>query len=522
MRLGIDFGTTRTVVAAVDRGNYPVITFEAGDGGVYDWVPSLVALRADERRYGWDAWQKQQEPDWILVRSLKRVLEDAGPATELELGDTRVPLMALLRGMAETLRTLILEHSSAGVKPGERLEAMLGVPANANSNQRFLTVEAFRAAGFDVLGLLNEPSAASLEFGHKTRLSGRVLVYDLGGGTFDASLVEMDARSREVVASEGIPTLGGDDFDQALASLALEAAGVTEDVTQFTQAELFRLHEECRVKKESLHPNTRKIAVDLDVAREGLGEVTVAVADYFERCRPMMDETVHLVEDLLAAQGGAEIEALYVTGGGSELPLVARVLRETFGRRVRRSAYTRSATAIGLAIQGDEQAGYVLREKFTRYFGVWREADEGRRMIFDPLFAKGAPLPVPGGDPLEIRRTYRPVHNIGHFRYLECSHLGAKKEPRGDITAWDDIHFPFDPEARGEADLAGVVVTHSVAAEEGHIEERYAVDAGGAVTVTIREMNSGFGREYRLGRWAAKETAVAPGRKRRKERQAAM
>ncbi len=522
MRLGIDFGTTRTVVAAVDRGNYPVITFEAGDGGVYDWVPSLVALRGEERLYGWDAWQKQQEPDWTLVRSLKRVLEDAGPLTVLEIGDEQVPLMELLRGMAETLKALLLERSSANAKPGDRLEAMLGVPANANGNQRFLTVEAFRAAGFEVLGLLNEPSAASLEFGHKTRMSGRVLVYDRGGGTFDASLVEMDERAREVVASEGIPTLGGDDFDQALASLALEAAGVTEDVTEFTQAELFRLHEECRVKKEALHPNTRKIALELDAAREGLGEVTVAVADYFERCRPLMDETVHLVEDLLAAHGNAEIDALYVTGGGSELPLVSRVLRETFGRRVRRSAYTRSATAIGLAIQADEQAGYVLREKFTRYFGVWREADAGRRMIFDPLFAKGSPLPAPGGQPIEIRRTYRPVHNIGHFRYLECSHLGAEKEPRGDIATWDDIRFPFDPALRSEADLAGAAVAHSAAAADGRIEERYTVDAGGAVTVTIRELDSGFAREYRLGRWASKETAAAPGRKRRKAKEAAM
>ncbi len=225
MRFGIDFGTTRTVVAAVDRGNYPVITFEAGDGGVYDWVPSLIALRGVERLFGWDAWQKQLELDWTLVRSLKRVLEDAGPATVLEIGDTRVPLIELLHGMAETLKTLLLEHSSANAKPGEKLEAMLGVPANANGNQRFLTVEAFRAAGFEVLGLLNEPSAASLEFGHKTRMSGRVLVYDLGGGTFDASLVEMDERARDVVASEGIPTLGGDDFDQALASLALEGGG---------------------------------------------------------------------------------------------------------------------------------------------------------------------------------------------------------------------------------------------------------------------------------------------------------
>ncbi len=78
---------------------------------------------------------------------------------------------------------------------------MLGVPANANSNQRFLTVEAFRCAGFSVLGVLNEPSAASIEFGHRQRVAGRILVYDLGGGTFDVSLVELgmgDARGARV------------------------------------------------------------------------------------------------------------------------------------------------------------------------------------------------------------------------------------------------------------------------------------------------------------------------------------
>ena len=90
---------------------------------------------------------------------------------------------------------------------------MLGVPANANSNQRFLTVEAFRRAGFSVLGLLNEPSAASIEFGHRQKTTGRILVYDLGGGTFDVSLVELDAGTHTVLASEGISTLGGDDFD---------------------------------------------------------------------------------------------------------------------------------------------------------------------------------------------------------------------------------------------------------------------------------------------------------------------
>src|ERR1700758_1599037 len=94
----------------------------------------------------------------------------------------------------------------------EPLEAMLGVPANANSNQRFLTVDAFRRAGFSVLGLLNEPSAASIEFGHRQKASGRILVYDLGGGTFDVSLVELGAGTHTVVAWDGISTLGGDDF----------------------------------------------------------------------------------------------------------------------------------------------------------------------------------------------------------------------------------------------------------------------------------------------------------------------
>ena len=127
---------------------------------------------------------------------------------------------------------------------------MIGVPANANSNQRFLTSEMFRLAGFEVIGLLNEPSAASIEYGHKNRGGGHILVYDFGGGTFDASLVEIGEKTHRVVASEGIPTLGGDDLDLALAELALNE----ERRDSLTQAELFRLHEECRGRRKRLTP----------------------------------------------------------------------------------------------------------------------------------------------------------------------------------------------------------------------------------------------------------------------------
>ena len=519
MKLGIDFGTTRIVVAAVDRGNYPVVSFERADGVWWDWYPPLVAVSGDQIRYGWRAWEAQAEPGWTIVRSLKRFLEDAGPLTEVEIGSRRFLMLDLLTGLMTALQDALRSASTLAPGPREPLEAMLGAPANANTNQRFLTVEAVRRAGFRVLGLLNEPSAAAVEFTHRhqgklpAKGRGRLLVYDLGGGTFDASLVSTEERRHSVVASEGIPTLGGDDFDEILAELALEAAGIGhEERDSLSQAEWFLLHEECRQRKEALHPNTRRITVDLESVRDGWRPVTVPVSEFYERCRPLVEETIHAVQDLLAAHGG-EPDVLYVTGGGSELPLVPRALREIYARRVKRSGYTQSSTAIGLAIQADEEAAHRLEDAFTRYFGVWREADAGRRIVFDPLFEKGTPLPEAGQPPLRVSRRYRPVHNIGHFRYLECSHRAPDGRPTGDITVWDDIYFPFDPALRQTPELTGVPVRHCESASSQQIEETYTCDAAGAVTVTIENLTAGYRRSYRLGRWAAAGETIVPGKR---------
>jgi molecular chaperone DnaK len=197
---------------------------------------------------------------------------------------------------------------------------------------------------------------------------------------------------------------------------------------------------------------------------------------------------------------------------------VARVLREGFGRKVKRSQYTRSATAIGLAIQADATSGYTLREMFTRNFGVWREGDAGQRMILDPIFPRDTRLPGAGEPPLSVRRSYRPVHNIGHFRYLEASHVGDDGQPAGDMTVWDEIVFPFDPELADARPLEGVAVEHSERASAQEIEEHYACDAAGAVTVTIRNLTSQYGREFRLGRWSGKTAVITPAARKRARR----
>src|SRR5271163_389034 len=228
MKIGIDFGTTRIVVAASDRGNFPIVNFETPEGEVRDWFPPAVAVQGSERVYGWEAVAKQNDPAWSVVRSLKRLLRGAGPHSLIEIGGEHLPVKLLLEETMAALHGDLRERSNLRVKKGEKLEAMLGVPANANSNQRFLTEEAARVGGFEVLGLLNEPTAAALEFAHRNSAERKrggangLAVYDLGGGTFDVSLVALGECEHSVIASDGIPHLGGEDFDRILADLALE------------------------------------------------------------------------------------------------------------------------------------------------------------------------------------------------------------------------------------------------------------------------------------------------------------
>jgi molecular chaperone DnaK (HSP70) len=503
MRLGIDFGTTRTVVAVRDRGNFPVVTFVPDGGDPIEHYPTLVVERDGELRFGLDALAVLEDPSWFLLRSFKRLLSASGahPDQIVAVGEKELTLLELTTRFLSRLREDLTTRANlpGRVKKDGGFDAIIATPANAHNAQRFITIEAFRAAGFDVVALMNEPSAGGVEYAHRfestlTAKREKVLVYDLGGGTFDASIVHMAGKAHDVVATRGIQELGGDDFDRVLLDLALAEVGRTADDLDPPARD--RLLHHARLQKEGLNPNSKRIVVSLD-HEGGPGDVSVDAKAYYDACAPLVERTIEVLESLLDGSGD-DIAGLYVVGGASSLPAVARVLRERYGRRVHRSVYPSASTAIGLAIAFDDASEYAITDRMSRSFGVFRESQGGSSVTFDPIFAADRVLPRIGEASMELR-TYRPVHNIGHFRYVECGWLDAAGAPRSEITPFTDIRFPFDPSLRERDDLRAIPIERK-GGEGPLIEERYTVDAAGIVTVEITDLENGFTEQYRLSR----------------------
>ncbi len=427
------------------------------------------------------------------------------------LGATVGPIAALVSGFLAHVREAVLTRSNLRPKVARdsEIHAVVGVPANAYAAQRFMTLDAFRRAGFVVSAMVNEPSAASSVHPPPSRYitskRDAVVVYDLGGGTIDASLVRMAGRHHEILATAGVNRLGGDDFDSALAEVTLKAVGIAAGDLPLRTLE--RWVDQCRVAKESLNANSRKVSIDLEAllgARAPRPEISLPVASYYEACMPLVEQSIEAMAPLMKrAEGetvdanGSEIAGIYVVGGASELPVIGRALRERFGRRVHRSPYPSAAVAIGLSIASDEEGDFQLVDRYARTFAVFREAAAGREIVLDPIFAREEVLPS-SSEPVVCTRAYRAAHNIGHFRFFECSAVDDGGKPRGDMALCRDVLFPFDPDLAGQADLGSIPVERRF--ESGpQIVEHYSLDHNGIVHVRIQNADNGYERAYRIG-----------------------
>ncbi len=506
IRLGIDFGTTRTVVAAQENGNYPVCTF-SWEGEVKEYIPTLATVKDGILYFGWDAADRLNQPDTYLLRSMKRLAGHLRPEDPVELGpDFSIPLLELVTLFLTHVKQMVLKHGSVTLRKKDALEVMVASPANANSNQRYITLEAFRRAGFTVLGAMNEPSAAAVEFLHRylrdlgPRSPKRyVAVYDLGGGTFDTSVVGIAERSHDVVAHQGIGRLGGDDFDEIILRLALEQMGL--DPESLTPSDTARLLEECRERKEGLKSNTKKMVVDPGAVLRDQKPVVLDTGRVYEGCGALIDRSLATLEYLLRGidqnpEDSRSLAAVYLVGGSVSFPPVSRKLREMYPSKVKVSPFPHASTAIGLSIAGDPKANIRVRESVSRHFGIWRERDKDK--IFDPIFLKDRQVDSNTGR-LRVTRTYNPVHNIGLLRYLECSCLGSAEEPEGDIALWQDVYFPYDPKLRHRKDLSKISIEKHPALSSEEVTETYEYNEQGIIQVQIENKTSGYKKLFTLG-----------------------
>ena len=441
------------------------------------------------------------------MRSIKRLAGARAPDDEALPGASTLDLVT---GFLAALRRSLAGSPNLG---GLRLplEVMVAVPASASSRQRWLTLEAFRRAGFEPLGLLNEPTAAAVELAHhhlgelgKKSPKRYVVVYDLGGGTFDASAVSLEGRRFDLIASEGLPQLGGDDFD----ALILDAAGVPHTAAALERA---------REAKEALRPTSRRLLLDLQDL--GHGEpMAIDTAALYASAQPLIDRTLAQTDALferLRARGidpddPRELGGLYLVGGGAAFPAVGRALRARFARKLQVAPQPFAATAIGLAIAADPGANVMIREASTRHFGVWREAERGLDKVFDPLLGKD----TPAAGPIVVQRRYRPAHAVGHLRYLECSALDERGQPVHDLVPCTDVYFPYDPSladrlAGGLAELAAAPGERRPELMANEIAETYTYAPDGTISVHIANLTRGYARTFELGALRA-AAAAAP------------
>jgi molecular chaperone DnaK (HSP70) len=527
-RLGVDFGTTNTVAVVADRGHYPVVLHRvstaAGDV-VEEVFPSVmwVDRSREEWCFGLEAERRARRGSddgaQAHIRSLKRNLRYFADGQTLDLGvGSPVAVEQILVRFFESLKESILR--SGMVTDGERLECIVAWPANSNGAQRYITRKAFRAAGFEVIGSVNEPSASAVEYADRLARGNRaqartirtsIAIFDIGGGTFDTSLVTIDGGDFHVVDSTGIERLGGDDFDEVLLNMFLEPLKV--DPAELDRLRYSALLRHARIEKEGISRDPERGFLELvpsDYGMEVKGHrhrsVRVPVAAYYEALRPMVFRAAAEMERILsgeearkAALGPDRIEAIYLVGGSSRLPLVPLVLKERFpSTRIIASDKPFTSVAMGAAIVAAERAR--VSDIISRHFGVIRLRDSGRREYFSPIFSSGTRLPSREGPPLELQVDYSPRHNIGYLQYLECSKLDEEEKPQGEVRRWNEILFPYDPAIPPEKPLSPAEVVPTDVLKGTSVVEHYSCDADGVITVKLERRADGRERTFEISK----------------------
>ncbi len=368
LAVGVDLGTTNSLVATLRNAIPECLPDDAGR----TMLPSAVRYAEDGAiEVGHAALAHRGDDPLNTITSVKRFMgramsdlrEEAAaryqfaPPTEANRGSIRIITrqgeVTPVEVSAEILR--VLRERAEATLGGPLHGAVVTVPAYFDDAQRQATKDAARIAGLDVLRLLNEPTAAAVAYGLDRRSEGTFVVYDLGGGTFDVSVLRLTRGVFEVLATAGDTHLGGDDFDQTLAQHAFASWGLTRALSPAGQANLLAA---ARVAKEALSTDqAATLRVNWGCGFDSSLEVT---REQFESLTaPLVERTLSLVRRTLrdARLAVADVDAIVLVGGATRMPQVRRALTGFFGREPFTDLNPDEVVALGAAIQADQLAG---------------------------------------------------------------------------------------------------------------------------------------------------------------------
>jgi len=361
--VGIDLGTTHSLVATVRNG--AAVCLPDASGQVL--LPSVVRYHADGRaEVGWQPRDDQAIDPANTIVSVKRFMgrspADLPPdalAHYHVADDPRVVRLLTAAGevtpvqvSADILR--VLRWRAEDTLGGELVGAVITVPAYFDEGQRQATKDAAQLAGLHVLRLINEPTAAALAYGLDHAAEGLYVVYDLGGGTFDLSVLRLTKGVFEVVATRGDTALGGDDFDRCLLDLMLQRAGQP----QLDSALQRQWRMTARRTKEAL---SAQDVASYTVPLPGGGQVRAEVtrAEFEAAAAPLVQRTLKLLRQALrdAQVEPAQVQGVVLVGGATRMPMIRAAVRQDMGREPLTDLDPDQVVALGAAIQANALAG---------------------------------------------------------------------------------------------------------------------------------------------------------------------